>query len=585
MADKQKFLDYDGVKLLKKNLDGEKFDRKILETNVFNDITGYSLLTVADATNFDFEDTTNYNLVTITFPSDTIVLDENLKYFIVFEFYDYNGDTYYCRKIVSLSDLTQENNEIKCVITTTIGDYISNNLSTLDSIKEEMYSYLCAIEITEESDNVKEIIINGYDNYLEDGCFNIVNGEYNEVYSSYFSYTEGYNNVIDSNNYSIVTGSNNNVTGGGHNFVKGYNNKANYAYYATMNGYNNYINYSYFNTIFGRRNRLPYGTYIPKSAWSSYNANTSVTPVEITLSFSINSDYTWLQGNLPQAGDTIDFHSYYGIRPCLITEITCDDTNLVTIKFNYQDYSQIEIGATDTEWEYCSTGVHGLLLNNYGYNKSCEYIFGEYNSSYGSYSGIFGLGNGVSGDYSFTSGRHNQVLSEQGSALGYGNITSTYCGTSIGRFCEDENALFIVGNGNHQWDRSNALVLAPNGQLTIAGDLLYNNNVSLSEKITSLTPTVYNCTLNEAFATDSHISVNKQCEITTVNVYLYTNEEKTFGVDDTLISGLPSASNLKGGFIVNNSVLNFTIDADGNLKPTSEITIPVNTPIVGTYVY
>ena len=240
MADKQKFLDYDGVKLLKKNLDGEKFDRKILETNVFNDITDYSLLTVADATNFDFEDTTNYNLVTITFPSDTIVLDENLKYFIVFEFYDYNEDTYYCRKIISLSDLTQENNEIKCVITTTIGDYISNNLSTLDSIKEEMYSYLCAIEITEESDNVKEIIINGYDNYLEDGCFNIVNGEYNEVYSSYFSYTGGYNNVIDSNNYSIVTGSNNNVTGGGHNFVKGYNNKANYAYCATMNGYNNY---------------------------------------------------------------------------------------------------------------------------------------------------------------------------------------------------------------------------------------------------------------------------------------------------------------------------------------------------------
>lgn len=580
MADKQKYLDYDGTAILKNKILeelAENYDNRLLATNYFNEINGFSTNSKYEASNFEFEDTANYNLVTMVFSSDEIVLTENLMCMISFKFYNANTNkSLSINKKILTSALTQDDEGIKYVLDATetgIGDYISTNIDNIDTIKSS-YMYgavsLCSI-FNEDYDGSN--IINGYNNIINGKEFVIVNGEDNTINTdTKYTHVSGSGNKIITNKYGMINGTTNKIE----------NNS-----YDLMIGNYNYSNRGNCKTILGTRNRLYFGTYIPRNSWSRLNVNTSVSPVKLEIIFSIASNYTWLQSALPKVGDMIGLHSYYGIRPTTVLEIDMDDTYLVRLKVN-----MVESSENDGILNWCETDIHGILIETIGYSKSNNFISGDFNSSFANCSTIFGFGNSVSADYGFTAGRHNQVLAEHASALGWGNVIATNCGTALGRFCKKTDALFIVGNGEHQWARSNALTISKTGKLTIADDLVYNGNTSLSAKIeeiginiNSLSPVVYDCIVNESFAPNSHIIVYENESIVTINVYLYTTEDKTWTTDDVLIGGLPSAVNVKGGFNIGDKILDFIIDIDGNLKASTECVITANNPIVGTYVY
>lgn len=471
--DKQKYLDYDGVKLFKKNLMIEDYNNKILETCLFNNISDFSILTTTSALDCDFEDSTNYNLITITFPkidmTDELLFMINLKAI-------FDGSQKEIYRKFNLSDFIIKDDEISCVIDATktgIGDYLLSDISKMEELKNTgLIATLLSCQILDINNynHEENLIINGVNNRISSKDLIIVNGENNDVYG-------------DRTRSLYVSGKNNDIKNSDYGLSVGINNKENKAGLGLTIGANNKKDCTDYSTILGARNTQLFGTYIPKSKWTNYNVNTSVIPAIITLKFSISSDFNYLQGKLPSVGDTISAHTFYGIRETTIEAIECDSNNTVTLTFKSVDSAEND--ATLQWGNYVN--IHGIMFTHIGYSKNNSFIAGEYNSSYSYGSGILGFGNGTSGNYSFISGRHNQVLGEHASAFGWGNIISSDNALVSGSFNKDEeNAIFIIGNGANKFDRSNALSLLNNGQLTVAGDLKYNGQTSLSEKITSI---------------------------------------------------------------------------------------------------
>ena len=486
MADKKKYLDLQGAaafkdKILEEVADGvevvESYDNRVLATNYFNEIDDFSTLETVEAIAYEYEDTTNYNLVNVTFPE--IELNEDLMYMVYFRvIIDSGARQRQLYRKIKLTDLTVQNDGMHLIIDATsvgLGDYIAENPDEINTLKTTyFYATLTSCNILENYLNEDTLIINGVKNTITGKDFVIVNGEENEILDDGKErvnslYVSGKWNEINNNDYGMVIGRRNEENKNGFGMTIGTFNVKNY---------NDYCN------ILGTRNYQWFGTYIPKNQWSGYTFDTSQTPVIITIKFNISSSYTWLQGELPSVGSTIGVHTFYGIRPATITEITYDEsTYLATVTFK-----SVESSENDTVLQWGNyTNIHGILFDNIGYHKNNTLIHGEFNSSHSYGSALFGFGNGASGNYNFVAGRHNQTLGEHSSSFGWGNIISTDNGFAIGSFNEDvANALFIVGNGATKFSRSNALSLLNNGQLTIAGDLKYNNQTSLSDKITSI---------------------------------------------------------------------------------------------------
>lgn len=464
----------------------ENYDNRLLTTNYFNEVENFSTLSKYEVSNYEFNNTTNYNLVTLVFSDNAIILDENLMYLVVFKFYNESTNTNYSiDKKISISDLIQENGEIKYIFDATqtgVGDYLSENMNNIDTIKTSYMSASLSVCNIINNKYERQIVLNGFNNYITDSSHIVLNGEDNTVNTCSDVYISGHNNKFEELSTGIVNGNRNEIYNAYNVLTIGSGNYNVYGNYNVAIGYDNFCDDGYCNSIFGLRNRQHYGTYIPRTSWSSCNADTSKTPVKIAIKFSLAHNYTWLRDNLPKVGDMVCLHSYYGIRPSTVLEISMDASYLVTIKINMVDSSE-----DDNELKWCDNDIHGILIQTYGYNKSIGFIQGEFNSSFANASAILGFGNGVSADYGFAAGRHNQVTGQHSSAFGYGNIASSNCCTVLGCFNEKvSKALLVVGNGANQWGRSNALVLSQTGQLTIAGDLLYENNISLKNKIADL---------------------------------------------------------------------------------------------------
>ena len=102
-------------------------------------------------------------------------------------------------------------------------------------------------------------------------------------------------------------------------------------------------------------------------------------------------------------------------------------------------------------------------------------LVGGYNNiNLGKYSVISGgASNKTVGQYSvITGGNNNTVLGENSYAHGYLNIAEGNNQTVLGKAnIPDSTSLLIVGNGTSNSNRSNALTLNQNGNLTIAMDL------------------------------------------------------------------------------------------------------------------
>lgn len=472
---KEQYLDLEGLKTYKNNTTIENFDSSLLETSIFNNITDFSLLTTTDATGYNFDDTTNYNLVTIVFPQMNIT--DELLYMINFKVIINNTQKEVYQKI-KMSDFIIKSDGVYCVIDATktgIGDYLTSNPSMINKIKNgDILGTLFSCQLI-NSDEAGNIIVNGINNNIDAKNFIIVNGENNKVYGSDTRslFVEGKMNDINNNDYSIVVGSRNIENRGGLGITVGGINSKRYTDYSN---------------IFGVRNAQHFGTYIQKNKWNSWSIDTSKEPDIITVKFSVASEFTYLKDNLPEIGSTSSLaaHTFYGIRPVTVTAAECDSNNVVTISFTSADTS---VGSESVLNWGNEVNFHGIMFTDIGIEKkNNSFISGEYNSSYSYGSGTFGFGNGSYGDYTFVAGRHNQVLGEHTSAFGWGNIISSSSGTALGSFCIDtDNTLLIVGNGTDKFNRSNALTLFKDGELSVAGDLKYNGNVSVSNTLNTLT--------------------------------------------------------------------------------------------------
>lgn len=463
---KEKYLDLNGLETFKDDLMVENYDNKILETSVFNDISDFSVLTTTDASSYNFEDATNYNLVTVVFPQ--IDITDDLLYMVNLKFIVNNTQKEIYRR-VQLSDFIIKDDGIYCVIDATktgVGDYLLSNTSKIDEIKNnDLLGTLFSCQLLDNYDHEGHLIVNGVNNRIASKDLVIVNGENNDVYgdTTRSLYVSGKKNDIKNNDYGFIVGISNNE------------NKSGFG--TTVGSYNKKY-YSDYSTILGNKNRQYIGTYIPKSKWTGFSVNTSVDPVVVTVKFSIASEFTYLQSNLPSVGDkaSLAAHTFYGVRETVVTSVECDSNNTVTISFTSFDASE---GGTLQWGNYAN--IHGILFTTIGSKKNNSFIAGEYNSSYAYGDGILGFGNGSVGNYSFVTGRHNQVLADHASAFGWGNIVNADSGTALGSFCvENPEAILSVGNGDNKFFRSNALTLLKNGELTVAGDVKYNGSNSVS---------------------------------------------------------------------------------------------------------
>ena len=454
----------------------ETYDSKILATNYFNEISDFSTLDSIVATSFDYKDTSNYNLVNITFPK--IELSEDLIYSVYFRVIINSGNSQrQLYKKIDVSDLTVTNDNMTITIDASsigLGDYIAENPDEVDSLKERyFYASLLYCEINENYSDEDTIIVNGAKNIITGKDFVIVNGEDNEILDKNKART----------NSVYVSGKWNKLTDCDYDIVVGRKNNENICGFGMTLGTFNTKNYNDYCSIIGTRNYQWFGTYIPKSKWSNFNFDTSKNPVVITVKISTATDYSFLQDYLPEVGDTIGVHTFYGIRPSKVTEAS-HANNIATITFKNVESS--DDGDSTLQWGNYAN-IFGIMFNNIGYQRNNTFISGEYNSSYAYGNGIFGFGNGSVANYGFVAGRHNQLVGEHSSAFGWGNIISTDCGTAIGSFNNDvENSLFVVGNGTTKFNRSNALSLSKSGELNISGDLKYNGQTSLSDKLETI---------------------------------------------------------------------------------------------------
>lgn len=447
----------------------------ILATNYFNNIADFSSLDSVVATSFNYKDTSNYNLVNITFPK--IELSEDLIYSVYFRVIIYSG--YSQRQLykkININDLTIENDNMTVIIDATnigLGDYIAENPDEVDTLKEQyFYASLLSCEINEDYSDEDTIIVNGVKNTITGNDFVIVNGENNEIL----------NISKERTNSVYVSGKGNKLSDCDYEMVVGRKNKENFCGFGITLGTFNTKDYNDYCSIIGTRNYQWFGTYIPKSKWTNCNVDTSKNPVVITVKFNTDTDYNFLQDYLPEVGNIIGVHTFYGIRPSRVTEIS-HVNNIATITFKSVDSSEED---TTLQWGNY-TNIFGIIFNDFGYQMNNTFISGEYNSSYAYGNGIFGFGNGSVANYGFVAGQHNQLVGEHSSAFGWGNIVSTDCGTAIGSFNNDvENSLFVVGNGTTKFNRSNALSLSKTGELNISGDLKYNGQTSLSSKLETI---------------------------------------------------------------------------------------------------
>lgn len=91
------------------------------------------------------------------------------------------------------------------------------------------------------------------------------------------------------------------------------------------------------------------------------------------------------------------------------------------------------------------------------------------------------------GDYSYAGGYNTTAAGNGSHAQNLGTI-AVYAGqTAIGTYNKNEqDNIFIIGNGNSNNDRSNALVVKRNGNTTIAGSLTQSSDKNLKQHISYL---------------------------------------------------------------------------------------------------
>lgn len=139
-------------------------------------------------------------------------------------------------------------------------------------------------------------------------------------------------------------------------------------------------------------------------------------------------------------------------------------------------------------------GYHTHVNGNYGHAEGQEtqvnriggHAEGYKTTVNANYGHAEGSNNIVSGVAAHVGGTDSQAIGSNSFAHGLGIIVPNNNATAFGTYNippTTTNNIFMIGNGNSNSERSNALELDINGNLTIKQDITYNNGISLIDEI------------------------------------------------------------------------------------------------------
>ncbi len=152
----------------------------------------------------------------------------------------------------------------------------------------------------------------------------------------------------------------------------------------------------------------------------------------------------------------------------------------------------ISVGHSTIAGGYASlaTGISTSASGNFTFTA------GSLTSASGDYASAMGSGSKAWADYSSAFGLETNATGEISTAFGDNTLARAVGSFSIGRYntesnplpnlAQDTDKLFEVGNGLSVLERSNALTLLRNGNLTIAGTLTQNSDRRLKTEINPL---------------------------------------------------------------------------------------------------
>lgn len=149
-------------------------------------------------------------------------------------------------------------------------------------------------------------------------------------------------------------------------------------------------------------------------------------------------------------------------------------------------------------WSYAS----GIATNADG-----DYAFatGASTNAAGFFSAAFGSQTTAFGEGSFSAGDNTIARGQYAASFGYHTIAKPYASVVLGRYNDTasissigwytNDALLIVGNGSSATNRSNAMTLFKNGDITLSGTFTQNSDARLKTNIKQLNNAMYKLNL------------------------------------------------------------------------------------------
>lgn len=176
-----------------------------------------------------------------------------------------------------------------------------------------------------------------------------------------------------------------------------------------------------------------------------------------------------------------------------------DDLSTITTKLaTIEEYAEVNV---QSDWTQDSNAADDYIKNKPPIDKGTgnyAVVEGYANTASGNISHAEGNGNTASGDYSHAEGRLTEASGDYSHAQNFKTIAKGTAQTALGAWNVEDNSdtyLLIVGNGQSDDDRSNALTVKWNGDVNAAGDITDGSGHTLSDALTSETDPVFSASV------------------------------------------------------------------------------------------
>ncbi|MCH2022785.1 MAG: tail fiber domain-containing protein [Saprospiraceae bacterium] len=236
--------------------------------------------------------------------------------------------------------------------------------------------------------------------------------------------------------------------------------------------------------------------YYDGTAWQNVGANNQ--------SLSLSGNIISITGNT----STVDLSTYVNEGLDRITENSKDGWRF--IGNDPGNYGDIGTEAVDLSFSSPASSIQGATGNysiamgrntiSSGNNSTA---MGRNSDASGNYSTAMGRNTISSGSHSTAMGRHTVASGSYSTSLGYYTTASSAYETAIGAYSTDvipfsnsshdpNDRLLVVGNGTSLQNKSDALVLFKNGNMSLAGTLTQSSDARLKNTIKPLAMSLSN---------------------------------------------------------------------------------------------